>query len=520
MEDMLIMSKKELQRKTFLENVKCHRLNLLDVANRLEISYRQTKRVWKRFKEEGDKGLSHKGRGRMPQNAYPAEFKESVLNLYQEKYYEFGPTYAAEKLYEDDGIWINDETLRLWLKAEGLWSRKRKRKIYREKRERRATFGELLQIDGSIHRWFDNDEQHYCLLNMVDDATGTCIARLDKGETTKVLLEVLKEWIIKYGIPKEVYVDLKSVYVGFKKLKEKYDDDLLVQEGFSVFEQVCKALGIVIIRAYSAQAKGRVERKHAVFQDRLVKDLKLYRINNITDANIYLDKFLYKINAKFAKPITEFKDIHRKIDEKDLDQIICWKYKRQLKNDWTIQFNREYYQILKGHEDIIRPKEFLEIKRYLDGTIKFWYGTMELSYQKLKAKPEPFFDECSYINKKLDKKALTQIISWQYKRQIKEDGVVQLNGEYFQINDYENIIRPGEFIIIKRYVNGQIQFLYKTMEVSYQKLATKPKLATQSCKQKNSSSKNPILFSLRAKRNKHKTPWGRFNPNWLKAEGE
>jgi len=311
MEDKLIMSKKELERKTLLDQYDCGKLKLSEVATRLEISYRQSKRIWKKYREEADKGLQHGNRGRMPCNTYSKEFKDKVLTLYRDKYYEFGPTFASEKLEEDDSIIVNAETFRLWLKSEGLWSRKRKRKIHRERRERKASFGELLQIDGSIHRWFENNDQHYCLLNMVDDATGICLAMLDKGETTQVLLTVLKKWIEIYGIPKAVYVDLKTVYVSPKRLKEKYDDDLLIKDGFSVFEQVCKKLGIGIIRAYSAEAKGRVERKHAVFQDRFVKDLRLYGISTIKDANIYLEKFLNKINNKFAKPASSVTDMHR-----------------------------------------------------------------------------------------------------------------------------------------------------------------------------------------------------------------
>ena len=281
MEDRLIMSKKELERKTLLDNFICKKMTLRDISARINVSYRQTKRIWKKYKEENDRGLQHKNRGKAPKNAYPKMYKDQILGLYQSKYYEFGPTYAAEKMLEDDEVSIHPETLRLWLKAAGLWSRKRKRKIHRERRERRAGFGELLQIDGSIHHWFIGNDTHYCLLNMVDDATGICLAMLDKGETTQILLTVLKKWIQTYGIPKAVYVDLKAVYVSPKRLKEKYDDDLLIKDGFSVFEQVCKKLGIEIIRAYSAEAKGRVERKHAVFQDRLVKDLKLNGIKTI-----------------------------------------------------------------------------------------------------------------------------------------------------------------------------------------------------------------------------------------------
>jgi hypothetical protein len=317
------------------------------------------------------------------------DFKVKILSLYQQKYFEFGPTFAVEKLLEDDQEVINAETLRLWLKKEGLWSKKRKHKIYRERRERRARFGELLQIDGSIHHWF-SDERNDCLLNIVDDATGITFALLDKGETTKILLICLRKWIERYGIPKAVYVDLKSVYVSPKHLKEKYDDDLLIKEGFSVFEQACKKLNIEIIKAYSPQAKGRVERKHGVFQDRLVKDLKLYGIKTIEAANQYLEnKFLNNINEKFTCAPKEEESGHR--DPKlygDLNEILCWNYKRQLKNDWTIQFKREYFQIERSIETLLQPQEFIVIKKYLDGTMRFWFGEKNLKYHQLTTKPE------------------------------------------------------------------------------------------------------------------------------------
>jgi transposase len=389
MEDRLIMSKKELQRKTLLEGFICGKLTLQEAAIKLGISYRQIKRVWKRYKEEKDKGLQHRSRGRRPSNVYPKLFKHKVLALYQERYLEFGPTFAAEKLAEDDRVIVHPETLRLWLKAEGLWLRKRKRKVHRERRERRPHFGDLLQIDGSIHPWFAGSEEKSCLLNMVDDATGITMALLDKGETTKILLTTFKKWIEKYGIPKAVYVDLKSVYVSPKAMKEKYDDDLLLEDGFSVFEQVCKQLNVEIIKAHSAQAKGRVERKHAVFQDRFVKELKLYDIKTIAEANAHLEsKFLKNINDKFAKTSPEMKDSHRDPSGYgDLDNIICWNYLRQVKNDWTIQFRRAYYQL--GKKTAVKPGVKILIKKHLDGRMHFWYEGQALDYHQLAFKPEP-----------------------------------------------------------------------------------------------------------------------------------
>lgn len=389
MGDFLIMSRKELRRKTLFEAVKNGKISLLECQERLGISYRQTTRSFKRYCIEGDEGLCHRGRGKKPHNMYSDRFKSRVINLYQTKYIGFGPTLASEKMIEDDNLKINDETLRLWLKKEGLWTRKRKHVVYRERRVRRAQFGDLLQIDGSIHDWFLKDK-HDCLLNMVDDATGITFALLDTGETTQILLTCLKKWIEKYGIPKSVYVDLKSVYVGTKQLQNSYEDTN-EYDGFSVFQQVCKALDIQIIKAYSPQAKGRVERKHQVFQDRFLKDLKLYGIETIEAANAHLEnKFLKKINDKFSQKPSDSIDAHR--DAKfygNLDEIICWKHQRQIKNDWSIRFKNEYFQLRESKEKaLLQPGQFITLKKYLNGDIRFWHGDILLAHGPLSRKPE------------------------------------------------------------------------------------------------------------------------------------
>jgi len=389
MGDFLIMSKKALQRKTLLEAVRHGKLTLKECSCRLNISYRQIKRIWSAYRKHGDQSLCHKNRGRIPHHAYSSEFYNQVMGLYQQKYLGFGPTLASEKMIEDDGITVNDETLRLWLKKDGLWTRKRKHVVYRERRIRRAQFGDLLQIDGSIHDWFLKD-RHDCLLNMVDDATGITFALLDTGETTQILLMCLKKWIEKYGIPKSVYVDLKSVYVGSKQLQNRYEDTS-EDDGFSVFQQVCKALSIQIIKAYSPQAKGRVERKHQVFQDRFLKDLKLYSINTIEAANAHLEnKFLKKINDKFSQKPGDSIDAHR--DPKsygNLDEIICWKYQRQIKNDWSIRFKNEYFQLREPKQKSLKPGDFITLKKYLNGDIRFWHGDIFLKHGSLSRKPKP-----------------------------------------------------------------------------------------------------------------------------------
>lgn len=401
MGDKFIMSEKELRRKVILEGVKDGKITLSDAAIKLEVSYRQIKRINSRYRKHGDKGLIHKGRGAMPANAIPKAYQDKILDLYRAKYIGFGPTLAAEKLLEDDGCYIHQETLRLWLLKENLFIRQRKRKKYRKKRDRRENFGELLQIDGSIHNWFSDDQKNTCLLNMVDDSTGTTLAMLDTGETTQVLLLTLKKWIQLYGIPNAVYVDLKSVYVSPVGLRTACIEDKV---NFSVFERVCEKLGITIIKAYSAQAKGRVERNHRVYQDRLVKELHLYNIKDIESANRFLEqKYIPKINEKFAEEINKVQDIHRDpAIYGNLDEILCWEYPRTLKNNWTIQLNHNHYQILPSASGIVQPDDKVVLRKYLSGEIKIWFNGNELEYEKLATKRASASEAKKYAKNKQD----------------------------------------------------------------------------------------------------------------------
>lgn len=394
MGDKLIMRKKERERKVILSGYEEGRYTLLEAAERMPNSYRQAKRMWRRYKIEGDAGLVHKARGNSSNRSFSSEFKTTVLNLYKEKYNGFGATFAVEKLAEEDNCILSNETLRQWLKSANLWVPRRKRKSYRQYRERRACFGELLQIDGSIHKWFGPEAEYDCLLNIVDDATGKTFALLDEGETTLILLKALKRWVELYGVPEAVYVDLKSVYVspsGLKSNTEEEEDKK--QDSWSVFEQVCQRLNIKIIKAYSAQAKGRVERKHAVFQDRFVKELELKNIKTIEKANVYLeDSFLDNINKKFSIVPKNIEDRHR--DPKsygDLDQIFCWEYYRIVHNDWTIHLKNKHYQINKVQPLLVNPGAKITIHLHLDGKITLWLKEQLISFKLLEqyVKPAP-----------------------------------------------------------------------------------------------------------------------------------
>lgn len=312
---------KERLRKAVFEMVKQGRITLVMAARQAELSYRQAKRLYKRYKREGDAGLVHKHRGRESNRKHPD--RDKIIMRYKERYAGFGPTLAAEYL-EEDQLKIDHETLRRLLLSEGLWSKQRKRSPYRRQRECRAQFGELVQIDGSIHNWL-GDGKHSCLLNMVDDATSKTLAYLESGETTRCVFLVIWKWIERYGIPLAFYVDLKTVYVSRRETLS-----------FSHVEKACKKLGIHIIKAYSPQAKGRVERKHGVYQDRFVKELRLRKIKTIEGANeVLASGFIDKLNRKFEKPARNPESAHRKRNRIDLNQALCWEYERQIQNDWT-----------------------------------------------------------------------------------------------------------------------------------------------------------------------------------------
>ncbi len=368
----LIMSEKERLRKALMEMVYQGKLELNQAAKQCQISYRHAKRVYRAYKEKGDAGLVHQGRGQTSNRRHP--HRDAIITTYKEKYEGFGPTLAAEKMGEEDNLFVNHDTLRGWLLEEKLWIKQRKRSSYRRKRERRAQFGELVQIDGSIHDWL-SEGRNSCLINLVDDATGKTHAYLDTGETTRGVFMAIWQWIERYGIPLAFYVDLKNVYIGKKD--------------FSHLQKACKKLGIIIIKAYSPQAKGRVERSHGVYQDRFIKELKLKQIKTITEGNALLQNgFIEKLNNKFEKIPRNNQSAHVPLLDQDLNQILCWEYTRTVRNDWTFSFMSYCYQIEKISGPIIKPNNKILVKRHLDGSTTAWYQNQQLIIQKIARQPE------------------------------------------------------------------------------------------------------------------------------------
>jgi transposase len=342
------MSEKELRRAEVLARVKAGELQLVHAAELMELSYRQAKRLWGRYRDNGAKGLQHGNAGRRSHRAKAAGFRAKVLGLLRSKYggaagERFGPTLAAEHLESDDGLKVDHETLRRWMLAEGLWSRERKRKPHRRRRLRKEHFGELVQMDGSFEQWLPGSVQKQCLMNMVDDATGKTLAQLHEQETTWAAVDALRAWVEKYGVPHALYTDWKNVYLREPTPKER----LAGEEPLTQFGRMCRKLGVQIIGASSPQAKGRVERSNGTQQDRLIKKLRLYGIPTMQAANRYLRQhYLPDHNRRFSRKPASAEDYHRKRPGKwELDVTFRLEEQRVISNDWVVQYQGRWLQI-------------------------------------------------------------------------------------------------------------------------------------------------------------------------------
>lgn len=386
MEGHLVLSKKERERMAKFTEVKAGRMSLKTASAALGLSYRQAKRSYQRYRELGDGGLAHRARGRPSNRRAPAAFREAVLNHYAAACWGYGPTLAAESLAEQ-GLAVDHETLRRWLLAEGWWKKKRARRAHRQRRPRRAQFGELVQMDGSIHQWFEGDDGYYCLMNMVDDAKGTTMALMDHGETTEVAMRLLWRWIERYGAPQAIYADNKRV---FSTQRPPTPEEQLAGEApRTAFGEACHKLGIEILSASSPQAKGRVERNHGVYQDRLVKKLAQLKITGVEAANELLaGGFCDGLNAKFAKTPASPIDAHRPLEKGlDLAEVFCREETRVLANDWCVQHHGAWYQVLKHNRPLPKPKDRVTVRVLLDGTVRLLWKNQRLAFKPVSQPP-------------------------------------------------------------------------------------------------------------------------------------
>jgi transposase len=376
------MGQKELKRSNVMERVKAGGMKLKEAAVQLQVSYRQAKRIYGRYCKEGASGLLHRSQGKMSNNRIAAETRESVITAYRQRYSDFGPTLAAEKLALHEGISVSVETLRKWLIAEGLWQQHRRSNPHRSRRDRRSCFGELVQFDGSHHDWVEGRRGKCCLVNMVDDATGESFSMLFEQETTEAAMILLSCWIKKYGIPQAAYCDCSNAFVSIRE--PSIEEQLAGLQVRSHFERACDKLGIRVIRAHSPQAKGRVERSHAVYQDRFVKELRLAGISTIDEANRFLkETYLPAINAKFARPSACPEDAHVPLGDTDLSEIMCFEETRVVSRDFIVSFQKRLFQILPDNSPMPRPKDKVTVRVRLDKTLDLYFKDEKLSVREI-----------------------------------------------------------------------------------------------------------------------------------------
>ena len=379
MKETLIMTQEGQKKVKIMEMLMMKQIKQEEAAKMLSLSVRQIKRILKKYKIEGDEALNHGLIGKPSNHRTKEDVKNNIMRIVRDEYDGFKPTFIAEKLYEDHHIQIDPSTLRLWMIDEGLWKKVRKTAIHRSRRPRKEHFGEMIQMDGSIHDWLVTGEK-VCLMNMVDDATGISYGLFDEGETTQIALRSLFDWITKYGIPNSIYSDYKSLF--YTKRETTIEEQLAGKNALTKFGMVCNKLGIEMIYANSPQAKGRVERWNGIHQDRLISELKLKKINNIDSANKFLKEYYWeKNNNKFGKKPLSDSDFHIPlIPDQDLRNFVCYMDNCKIYKDFTLKLNNRIYQLRKEQKISIKPGDSVKVNTWLDGSVHIFINEVTLNF--------------------------------------------------------------------------------------------------------------------------------------------
>jgi len=382
---MIKMTNKAQRRVKILEMVKEKQIKQTEAADRLGVSYRQLKRIYKTYNLKGDEALNHGLIGKQGNNRTDEFVKEMIMKIVRNEFKDYKPTFISEKLLECYHVVMRSNTLRKWMMKEHLWEKTKKMSKHRNRRQRKEHFGEMIQMDGSPHDWLGIG-QELCLMHMVDDSNNTAFGLFDTGETTDIALRALYEWITKYGVPQSIYSDHGGVF--YVDREPSIEEQLKGINPKTRFGQVCEDLGIEMIYANSPQAKGRVERANGVQQDRLLNDLKYYGIKTMEDANRFLKNGYWdKHNSRFSKKSVSDADYHIPLfDSQDLRNLVCYKEERKISQDFVVRLNNRLFQLIKEQKIELRPRNEVIIKTWLDGSIHIFKKEIELEYREIIAK--------------------------------------------------------------------------------------------------------------------------------------
>jgi len=389
-QELITMTPRELSRYEIIQRLINKEINGTEASKQLALSIRQVKRIKTKVRKHGVKGIIHGLRGRLGNKGLPDKKVEQIKKIVGDKYYDFGPTFAAEKLEENHHIKISNEKLRQLMTGWGNWSPKprKKNKEYRSWRQRKEQFGEMQQFDGSYYYWLEDRGPYCCLLASIDDAKGEITGLLFVDwEGVKNGFDFWQGYFEENDKPLSIYLDRHSTYK--QNQKSVFDDP----KCFTQFQRAMETdLGIRIIHAYSPQAKGRIERLNKTLQDRLVKELRLANISTIQEANEFCRKvFIPKFNAKFAVKPQKKGNLHKPLTkwEKDnLDNIFSIQTKRTVSNDFTVRHQGKWYQLSEIQPTLVLRKDEVLMEERIDGTMFVSLRGKNLNHRLLPKRPE------------------------------------------------------------------------------------------------------------------------------------
>ena len=382
-EERIVMRGSELRRVHVIRQVVARQLTQQQASEALGLTPRHIRRLRDRWRAEGDQGLAHRGRGQPSNRRKPAAFRRQVLALYARHYGDFGPTLAVEHLARRHGLTLSDETLRRWLRAQGIDHFRRRPRPHRRWRARRAHPGELVQLDGSHHAWLEGRGPRGVLMAYIDDASSRVFARFYEYEGTWSALDSFQRYVRQYGLPLAVYADKHTTYRS--PAEPSVEEQLAGVAPTSQFGRALRELGVELIPAHSPQAKGRIERLFHTLQDRLVKEMRVAGIATLAEANRFLPAWLAQYNRRFAVQPAHRTDLHRPLPAgTEVGAVLALKTRRVLRRDRTVAHGGQLYQV----QNRVRATQVV-VEERVDGTLRILHHGRPLTYQPILHRPRP-----------------------------------------------------------------------------------------------------------------------------------
>jgi len=386
--EYLTMTNREINRHSIIKKLLDKEINGTTAADLLKLSVRQTKRLKTKVRESGPKALIHASSGKPGNRRMPDKEREAITEILKQKYPDFKPTFATEKLFENHNIKRDPKTIRQIMIEEDLWKpRKKKQKEYHSWRKRKSCYGEMLQFDGSYHHWVEDRGPEWCLLAAIDDATGIPTkAKFDTDEGVFPVFAFWKKYTEQLGKPHSIYLDKFSTYKMSQRVAVEN------HETQTQFQRAINQLGIEPITAHSPQAKGRIERLFNTFQDRLVKEMRLKNILTMEEANRFLEEeFLPNYKTKYAVEPESKTNLHQPLSQKEknkLNSIFSKQTTRLVRNDFTVSFNNQWYQLLKEQSATVRKQDRILVEEWLDNSIHFSIHGKYLNSKVITERPQ------------------------------------------------------------------------------------------------------------------------------------